>query len=84
MVLQNWIGSKLYPILARVGLGEVDNLNYLISYIAPCAPISNEFSSHIHRPRLVFIDLMHLWCRLKIRLSIRGRIRRAAVRFVPL
>lgn len=56
--------------LARVRkqLGEVDKLSYLGSCILPGGGTSDEPSSCIQKPRLIFVSLLRLWQRRDIRL----------------
>lgn len=55
MLLEDFIVSKPYPVLAGQQLDEVDGFNWLV-----------EVSSRELKARLTFTNLEHLWRRLNI------------------
>uniref|UniRef100_A0A183K0T0 Reverse transcriptase n=1 Tax=Schistosoma curassoni TaxID=6186 RepID=A0A183K0T0_9TREM len=84
LLLQNWSAST--PVL-RIGnkvVERVDNFTYLGSLISPSGLVSDEISAQIRKACLTFANLLHLWQRRNVRLSIKGRVYCTAVRSVLL
>ncbi|VDP90100.1 unnamed protein product [Echinostoma caproni] len=63
---------------------QVDKFCYLGSYISPGGCITDDASARVHKTRLAFANLRHLWRCRDIRLPVKGRVYTAAIRSVLL
>lgn len=79
MLLQERSGSKPKLVHVRQNWGRQIDC-YLCICIPPGGRTPDELSSGEQTARLVFVNLRYLWCRCDIRLPIKDRVCRAAVR----
>ncbi|VDP93202.1 unnamed protein product [Echinostoma caproni] len=79
MLLQDWVGPA--PSLTVTGevIEQMDKFCYLGNYISPSGRITDEVSSRKQKARLAFANLIHLWRRRGIRLSVEGQVYAATV-----
>ena len=79
VLLQDWSGSSPNLVLAGEPIEVVDKFIYLGSCISAGGLAGNEISLRIGKAKVTFSQLRHLWRRLDVSLSVKGRVYSAAV-----
>ncbi|VDO98358.1 unnamed protein product [Schistosoma margrebowiei] len=82
MLLQDWVTSTPELMIGSEVVERVDRFSYHTSLISHCGLAFDEISARIHKARLDFAKLHHLWRRQDIRLSNKGQIYCAPVHSV--
>lgn len=76
ILLSDWVGSGVYPVLEGGQLGELDGLSYLCCCISPSSHTSEKCFCERKRPN------WHLWRLCDIQFTIGIRVNTAAVRSI--
>ncbi|KER24090.1 hypothetical protein T265_08179 [Opisthorchis viverrini] len=81
VLLQDWVGLNPSLMLADEPIEVVKKCVYLGICISPDSLAKDDISIRIVKASATFVNLLHLWCRHDISLSVKGRFYDAAVPF---
>ena len=83
-MLFNWTGPIQLLLMEGEALEQVDKFTYLGIYISANGSISEEISARIARAQAAFSNLRHLWRRMDILFTTKGRVYNPTVRLALL